>query len=229
MKFEIVVPKPMTSEELWDARNKREEEKKDVFIDFSDELIEKALFLDIDGVIQQPSSQRRFDYVNDEAVMDQLYKELEDKFNVNYREFDKYDVTATYYDWNKGAVEEIRRILDVTGAKIVVSSDWRIGRMGFYLPFLLRIHDFQKYLHGYTPIYHGYGSGPKRPEYENISRTRSVEILEYIRAHPHIKKWVAVDDINMSKDIPENFVEVYPRITAEEADRCIEILGKMDS
>jgi ribosomal protein S3AE len=51
--------------------------------------------------------------------------------------------------------------------------------------------------------------------------------LEYLRLHPHIKRWVAVDDIDMSKDLSLNFVKTYPKITTVEADKCIEILGKI--
>jgi len=174
-------------------------------IDFSDEKIEKVLFLDIDGVIY-PFTQYRYQYEND---MGQLFEELEEEFKVDYREFDKHDVAIAYYDWDRDAVKEIKRILDTTGAKIVVSSSWRSGAAGNYLPFLLRIHDLQKYLYGYTPI----------------MQSRSVEILEYLKMHPHIKKWVAIDDMDLTRYFPENAVVTYPQITTSDADRCIKILS----
>jgi len=194
-------------------------ERKNLWIDFSEEKIEKALFLDIDGVIQ-PFTEYRFEYMNKEDGMEQLFIELEDEFKINYREFNKYDVAAAYYDWDRDAVKEIKRILDATGAKIVVSSSWRSGITGDYFPFLLRIHDLQKYLYGYTPIFF-----EGLPKYDGIRHARSIEILEYLKMHPHIKKWVAVDDIDLSGDFPENAVVTYPKITAEDADKCIEILG----
>ena len=194
-------------------------EGRNICIDFSEEKIEKALFLDIDGVIQ-PFTEYRFEYVNKNSEMEQLFKELEDEFKVDYREFNRYDVASAYYDWDRDAVEEIKRILDTTGAKIVVSSSWRSGTTGDYFPFLLRIHDLQKYLYGYAPIFF-----EELPKYDGIKHARSIEILEYLKKHPHIKKWVAVDDIDLSKDFPENAVVTYPKITTEDADKCIEILG----
>jgi len=224
MYNKIVVPKPLTYDEVSANYNRRREERKDIWMDFSNEPIEKALFLDIDGVLQ-PFTQYRFKYVNDDAVMEELYKKLEADFGVDYREFHQYDVAAAYYDWDKDAVNELKRVLDVTGAKIVLSSDWRTGLQTDYMPFLLRIYDLQKYLYGYTPIF----LSGEYPKYENISRDRAVEILEYLRTHPHIKKWGAVDDMNLSNDLPNNFVMTDTKMTAEHADRCIEILGSFQS
>ncbi|MDR1812562.1 MAG: hypothetical protein LBQ87_07030 [Candidatus Fibromonas sp.] len=202
---QIIEPKPLKS--LW--------------IDFSEEKIEKVLFLDIDGVIQ-PFTEYRFEHVYNANEMERLFKELENEFKINYREFDKYDVAAAYYDWDKTAVKEIKRILDATGAKIVVSSSWRSGTTGDYLPFLLRIHGLQEYLYGYNPIFlEGF---PKDKEYEYLAHARSIEILEYLKMHPHIRKWAAVDDVNLPDDFPENAVVTYPKITAGDADKCIRML-----
>jgi hypothetical protein len=210
----------MTNSQIMENFHIRNAEGKNIWIDFSDEKIEKALFLDIDGVIQ-PFTEYRFEHVHNDGEMERLFKELEDKFNIDYRQFDKYDVAATYYDWDKDAVNEIKRILDTTGAKIVVSSSWRSGTTMDYFPFLLRIHDLQKYLYGYNPIFY-----EDLPKYEGLRHVRSIEILEYLKIHPHIKKWVAVDDIDLSKDFPENAVVTYPKITSDDANRCIEILGQ---
>lgn len=176
--------------------------------DFSNEKIEKALFLDIEGVIH-PFTQYGLKYVNRNKIMELLFKKLEKKFGVDYRKFNRYDVATAYYDWDKDAVKEIKRILDATGAKIVVSSSWRCCPSGDYLPFLLRMHNLQKYLYGYVPV---------------IEYNRPVEILEYLKMHPHIKKWVAVDDKDLTVCFPNNAVVTYPKITSADADECIEIL-----
>ena len=223
MKYEIVKPRPMPQDESLQYFFKRERSKDDIFIDFSDEKIEKALFLDIDGVIQA-FTENRFEYIRDEIGMEKLFVDLEKEFNCDYRTFDLYDLTAVVYDWDKEAVQELKRVLDTTGAKFVVSSDWRYDSKLLILPFLFRIHDLEKYLYGYTPIFFDIQTIQSKPENEKIYWHRSIEILEYIKAHPHIKKWVAVDDLDMSRDIPDNFVGTYPKLTSEKADKCIEIL-----
>jgi hypothetical protein len=219
--IQIIELKPLKNSEIIENYNLRNQEGKNLWIDFSEEKIKKALFLDIDGVIQ-PFTEYRFEHVHNDDEMEQLFKELENKFKVDYREFDKYDVAAAYYDWDKAAVKELKRVLDATGAKIVVSSSWRGGTTGDYFPFLLRMHGLQKYLYGYNPIFlEGF---PRNEEYKNLTHARSIEILEYLKMHPHIKKWVAVDDVNLSKDFPKNAVVTYPKITAGDADKCIRML-----
>lgn len=194
-------------------------ENKIFWIDFSEEKIEKVLFLDIDGVIQ-PFTDYRFKYVENKNVMEKLYLELESKFNFDYRQLHKYDVAAVYYDWDRDAVHEIKRILDTTGAKIVISSDWRSEEV--HLPYFLRIHDLEQYLYGFTPLFNG---NAPRDKYKGLSHYRSIEILEYLRTHPHIKKWVAVDDKNLPLDFPQNAVVTHKKISADDADKCIEILN----
>ena len=216
----------MTSKEIEAHVDQYQLEKRIVKVDFSDEKIEKALFLDIDGVIQ-PFSEKRFDYVENKESMDALYKSLEEQFGVDYRQFGKYDLTAAYYDWDKDAVEEIRRILDVTGAKIVVSSDWRDLYNQFALPYFFLIYDLMKYLYGYLPIYYDTNYASHRVGYEHFKTDRGRDIIKYLKVHPHIKKWVAIDDYrDMIYDIPDNFVHTYPKVTKDEADRCIQILGE---
>ena len=62
------------------------------------------------------------------------------------------------------------------------------------------------------------------PKYEWLEDDRSIEILEYLKTHPHIKKWVAVDDKNLARDFPQNAVVTRRKITVGNADKCIEIL-----
>jgi hypothetical protein len=188
----------------------------------------KVLFLDIDGVLQPPGSQDRFEHMRNKEEMECLFKELEEKYGADYRKFDLADVAATYYDWDLDSVKELKRILDETGAMLVISSNWREGKMGDYFPELLKIHDLRKYLFGYTPSL-DYEFVRNFPEYKDFYNTRSAEIVDYLRYHPDIKNWVAVDDMNLTKDFPENAVRTWPKLKKNDADICIEILSTKNS
>lgn len=121
-----------------------------------------ALFLDIDGVIQSPNDQKRFEHVKEFVELSKrLTKELDNGYD--YYKYGggpyedgrlpatQYDVAAVYYDWRPKTVELLRHILDTTGAKIVLSSDWR--EMGLHnMRGLLDIHGLGKYLYDKAPF-----------------------------------------------------------------------------
>ncbi|MDR2140654.1 MAG: hypothetical protein LBR11_02520, partial [Deltaproteobacteria bacterium] len=105
--------------------------------------VTKVIFLDIDGVLQPHSSQKRFARIEDGSIA-KLYEELKRIHNVDYSVYDECDVAAVYYDWRKSSVELLRDILLKTGAKIVLSSDWRIFGMNAMYDFFT-IHGLQEY------------------------------------------------------------------------------------
>lgn len=129
----------------------------------------KALFLDIDGVIQSPSDQNRFKHVEEFVDLSKrltkklnngfdYYKFGGDYYDGNFRSAPatQYDIAAVYYDWRPVVVERLRHILDTTGAKIVLSSDWR--EKGLHnMRGLLDIHGLGKYLYPYAPFCVPYG------------------------------------------------------------------------
>ena len=75
------------------------------------------IFLDIDGVLQPYSSQKRFE-INRKELKEKLSKEL----GIDYSIYNEYDVAAAACDWDKDAVDRIKNIIEKTEAKIVVSS-----------------------------------------------------------------------------------------------------------
>jgi hypothetical protein len=188
-------------------------------------MAEKVLFLDIDGVLQPGSSQKRFKHIDE---MDKLYKELFDKYGIDYSPYFKYDVAAVYYDWDLESLRELRRILDTTGAKIVISSDWRQTKPISCLQNFFRIYDMADYVIDYTPDfdYEAYEKLKTRDEYKNIHECRCVEILEYLKAHPEIKRWAAIDDLPLNSYLKDNAVMTSSwKLVKVDADKCIEILG----
>jgi len=114
----------------------------------------KAIFLDIDGVLQPIGQQDRFQHMNE---IRSLCEQLNSKLNngIDYvRLFDsngsaKYDIAAVYYDWDAHSVELIKRLLDEEQAVIVFSTSWREN--GFdILKELFSIHGLDKYVYGET-------------------------------------------------------------------------------
>ena len=125
----------------------------------------KALFLDIDGVIQSPYDTKRFEHTSEMVELSKrLTLELDNGFDYYQYGGDQtdrfppgtqYDVAAVYYDWRPETVERLRRILDDTGAMIVLSSDWR--EKGLHvMKGLLNIHGLGKYLYPSAPFYTAY-------------------------------------------------------------------------
>ncbi|MDR0603068.1 MAG: hypothetical protein LBG80_02045 [Bacteroidales bacterium] len=187
--------------------------------------MEKVIFLDIDGVLQPPT-QTRFKHIKE---VDELKKQLYDKYGVDYNEYHDYDILAVYYDWDKEAIAELKRILGATGAKIVISSDWRAYKDNPLkcMRDFFRIYDLADYVIDYTPLWRGAEREEhyRRKEYKDIHEPRVVEILEHLKIHPEIKKWVAVDDLHLGEYLKENAVLTRYKLAKADADKCIEILN----
>lgn len=149
-------------------------------------LIEKILFLDVDGVLNCVYTNR-------------LTKN-------GFRFVDKVEI------------KRLNHIIDETGAKIVLSSDWRYGRSDTdmnsgFLELCNELHRYRIEIFDYTP--------------ELMWSNRGKEIELYLEMHPGIKNYVILDD---SKEVdPENphFVktEMKHGLTKELAERAIEILN----
>ena len=197
----------------------------------------KIVFLDIDGVLQPVSSQERFEHINykdpEQGDMPKLYMRLEYKFNIDFRKYNQYDVAAVYYDWDKTAVELLKLILSITGAQIVLSSDWKMdgfdrmkdfftiyGLEKYYIDITkyTSAKDFDKAFMEETERKYKEENGPK-----SFICSRSMEILEWLNRNPDVKKWVAIDDMKLY-GIEQNFVNTRYRYTCEDAEKTFRIL-----
>lgn len=161
----------------------------------------KVIFLDNDGVIclsnnwgSRYKKQKKWG----KRKMSMTNRELP----VEYR-FDNFD---------KKAIKVLNEILDETGAEIVVSSDWR-GHAS--LPELGEYYSAQGIIKepiGVTEKFHykeWSEEGFIRKDFgwtriESLEQERHFEIKRYLRDHPEITHWVAVDDLNMGIHIEDS-------------------------
>lgn len=114
---------------------------------------------------------------------------------VEYR-FDNFD---------KKAIKTLNSILEETGAEIVVSSDWRfhanLEELGDYYEsqgIIKRPIDVTEKFHYTDWVEEGF-----IPEdfdwnrHEDLEQQRHFEIKRWLRDHPEVTHWVAIDDLNM--------------------------------
>ena len=193
----------------------------------------KVLFLDIDGVLQPDSARmggERFN-IDRKALVERLTKELE----TDYYQYNEYDVAAVYCDWDKEAIATLKHILDETGAKIVVSSDWRendarwvVTKMPNKMRDLLRIHGLDKYYIGDTP---DFITVPDHDEKKKTYSFRVVEINHYLEVNKdRIENYVALDDMDLVRGgYVGNFIHTESLITKEQGEECILMLNKKPS
>lgn len=102
-------------------------------------------------------------------------------------------------DFDKKALRILNEILEETGAEIVVSSDWKLfstlEEMGDYY----EEQGISKKPIAFTKKL-GECEQPENYEWSktfDLEQSRSLEILQYLKDHPEVTHWVAVDDLNM--------------------------------
>lgn len=103
--------------------------------------------------------------------------------------YERPDLPANviFDDFDKKAVRVLNRILDETGADIVVSSDWRIQTKIDVLQEFYRVHGVIRGPIDMTPVF----------RHDGLEATRVREIQHWLEKNPH-GRWVAVDDMNLS-------------------------------
>jgi hypothetical protein len=118
---------------------------------------------------------------------------------------DKMDapVDVRFDNFDEKAVRILNKILEETGAEIVVSSDWKrwanVEEMGEYYEsqgIIKKPIAFTPDLGKCTWYTNEVWTWSNRCDLE---MSRVIEIKQYLHDHPEVTHWVAVDDLNMSK------------------------------
>ena len=105
-------------------------------------------------------------------------------------------------NFDEKAIKVLKKIIEETGCELVISSDWkRWGTLeqmkemyitrGIKPPIDLTPMLSECTVHGNNFIW--------SKEWD-LEQTRTIEIKQYLHEHPEITHWVAVDDLDMSKN-----------------------------
>ena len=158
----------------------------------------KIIFLDHDGVICLSNNWGSRHKKQKKLGRDPI-------FNQN----GELPVSARFDNFDPKAIEVLNSILEETGAEIVVSSDWKRYATAEELGEYYESQGIIKKPIACTPYFKDLmrdGKAPKMGEFhyqrfENLEQERHFEILDYLKNHPEITHWVAIDDLNMGIDI----------------------------
>jgi hypothetical protein len=150
----------------------------------------KAIFLDNDGVICLSNNWggRSKKWAKYRSANPETSKQLSDA-----------PVEVRFDDFDKKAVKILNEILEQTGAEIVVSSDWRLHATLEEIGEYYTSQGILKKPVGFTKLL-GQFDDPENFVWSRqwrLEQSRSLEILQYLKDHPEVTEWVAVDDLNM--------------------------------
>lgn len=156
----------------------------------------KVIFLDNDGVICL-SNNWGSRYKKQEKWGGRKLSMSMRGIPIEYR-FDNFD---------QKAVDVLNKILEETGAEIVVSSDWRfhanLEELGDYYEsqcIIKRPISVTEKFHYSNWVEEGFikphGEFPWSRN-EDLEQQRHFEIKRWLRDHPEVTHWVAIDDLHM--------------------------------
>ncbi len=157
----------------------------------------KVLFLDYDGVICL-EKQWGTRYDKQQKLMDENKDWIRPPMS-------QIPIYSRFDDFDQDCIDVLNQIILETDCQIVVSSDWRehatVEEMGDY-------YESQGILRrpiGFTPTKVKIDDDKLR--YRNSSDireiTRSYEILQWLSENPQVTHWVAVDDLDMRKEMDD--------------------------
>ena len=152
---------------------------------------DKLVFLDFDGVLNS-SEFAAHQYRNNESAQDRMGLDL----------------------FDPNAVECINRIVDATGAKIVVTSSWRY--LGLTkLQKLWKERGLHGEIVGMTSLHVAdeliLEKGIEWLERETYGSPRSVEIAHWLKSYDINDNFVILDDLPMPQDLQARAIQVNPQ------------------
>jgi hypothetical protein len=152
----------------------------------------KVLFLDIDGVLNHEKHYMWLTETNEATPLQRVYP---------------------YCEFNPSSIKELNRVIDTTGAKLVVSSSWRLDG-------IVKLNNIFKHVGIYHKIF-------DITPCLNINRGK--EIDEWLNNHTGVTKYVIIDD---DTDMEEHQMNHFVKTNAYDdglnklcADKAIEILN----
>lgn len=173
--------------------------------DDTEDKKKNIIFLDIDGVIQLYEQKERFDHDLD-GLIDYLCEKYHDPI---YREMDKYDVGAAYYDWDDIAVGILTKLIRLTASHVVIHSGWRETNNLDKLKALFRLYNLEDYIIDVCP------QGNKEDA-----------ILQYIEKNQEwIYRYVVIDDADMTAEFGHCFVQTRDLIDMKNYEQCVNVLS----
>jgi hypothetical protein len=134
--------------------------------------MKKIIFLDHDGVI---------------CLASEWGSRFKNKEGLD-SEFDRF---------NDKAIKVLNEIIEETDCEIVVSSDWKYHTTLDQMQELYKMRNVKKSPIDYTPSSVPIQEGYPYDKTFDLEQQRSLEILEWLKQHPEVTHWVAVDDLHM--------------------------------
>lgn len=110
------------------------------------------------------------------------------------------------YNFDKKCVKVLNEILDETKAIIILSSDWKYNYDFETMNEIFGWNGINTEITDFTPSLWGV----RYFKLQELEACRTEEIIKYATKH-NMEKWVAIDDLDMSKMLPEENFVLTPR------------------
>ena len=111
-------------------------------------------------------------------------------------EFSNNQLVNDLPNFNPAAVNVLNQLLHISGAEIVVSSDWKLRAT---------LDQMSEFYHTQGVIKPPIDSTAWLPNYSNYQEQRAHEIADWLEQHPAVTHWAAVDDLYLGSWLT-NFV-----------------------